>query len=459
MFDSLSNKLGGIFDRLKKRGSLTEADVNAAMREIRIALLEADVALPVAKEFIAKAKERAVGAHVIKSVTPGQQVVKIVNDTMVDMLGGGEEAQPIRLLSSPPTPILMVGLQGSGKTTTTAKLARRFKEKERKKVLMASLDVARPAAQEQLAQLGMQIEVDTLPIIAGQSPLEITDRALEVARTQAYDVVILDTAGRLSIDDELMTEVEAIKTRAKPSETLLIADAMTGQDAVNTAKNFEERIGITGIILTRIDGDTRGGAALSMHAVTGKPIKMFGVGEKTDALEVFHPDRIVSRILDMGDIVSLVEKAAENVDQAEAEKLAAKMQKGQFDLSDYLSQLRQMQKMGGMGGIMNMLPGMGKIKDAMAQANVDENIFKRQEAIILSMTKKERRFPKVLNASRKKRVAAGSGVDVQEVNRLLKQHQQMQKMMKQLRKLGKKGLMRQGLGSLMGGGFGKNKFN
>ncbi len=457
MFDGLSNKLGGIFDRLKKRGSLTEADVTAAMREIRIALLEADVALPVAKDFIKKATERAVGQDVIKSVTPGQQVVKIVNDTMVEMLGG-DEAEPIKLLSSPPTALLMVGLQGSGKTTTSAKLALRFKDKERKKVLMASLDVQRPAAQEQLAQLGTQIDVDTLEIVKGQSPLEITKRAMKTAKNQAYDIVILDTAGRLSIDEDLMHEVEAVKKEANPAETLLVADAMTGQDAVNTAQNFEDRIGLTGIILTRIDGDTRGGAALSMHAVTGKPIKMLGVGEKTDALEVFHPDRIVSRILDMGDIVTLVEKAAENVNQEEAEKLAAKMSKGQFDLSDYLSQLRQMQKMGGMGGIMNMLPGMGKIKDAMADANVDESIFKRQEAIILSMTAHERKFPKVLNASRKKRVAAGSGVEVQEVNRLLKQHQQMQNMMKKLRKLGKKGLARQGLGALMGGS-GKNIFN
>lgn len=458
MFDGLSNKLGGIFDRLKKRGSLSEADVTAAMREIRIALLEADVALPVAKDFIAKATERAVGQDVLKSITPGQQVVKIVNDTMVDMLGG-TESEPVKLLTSPPTPILMVGLQGSGKTTTSAKLALRFKDKERKKVLMASLDVARPAAQEQLAQLGTQIGVDTLEIVKGQSPLDITDRAMKKAKTEAYDVVILDTAGRLSIDDALMEEVAAVKARTKPSETLLIADAMTGQDAVNTAKNFEDRIGLTGIILTRIDGDTRGGAALSMHAVTGKPIKMLGTGEKTHELEVFHPDRIVSRILDMGDIVSLVERAAENVDQEEAEKMAAKMAKGQFDLADYLSQLRQMQKMGGMGGIMNMLPGMGKMKEAMAGANVDESIFTKQEAIILSMTKKERQYPKLLNASRKKRVAAGSGSSVEAVNRLLKQHQQMQKMMKKLRKLGKKGLMRQGLGSLMGGGSSNNFLN
>lgn len=452
MFESLSDKLGGVFDRLRGKGVLSEDDVNTAMREIRVALLEADVALPVARDFVNKAKERAVGQEVIKSIKPGQQVVKIVNDIMVEMLGG-DDAEDIRLLTNPPTPILMVGLQGSGKTTTSAKLAKRFKEKENKKVLMASLDVARPAAQEQLKQLGQQVGVDTLPVISGQDPLAICDRAMDTARKEAYDIVILDTAGRLSIDDTLMDEVAAVKKRANPSETLLVADAMTGQDAVNTAQNFDGRVGISGIILTRIDGDTRGGAALSMRAITGKPIKILGTGEKMDALEVFHPDRIASRILDMGDVVSMVERAAENIDREEAEKTAQKMAKGEFDLEDYASQLRQMNKMGGMGGIMGMLPGMGKMKKAMSEANIDDSIFKYQMAIISSMTLKERRKPKLLNASRKKRIASGSGTSVQQVNQLLKQYQQMQTMMKRLKKMGgMSALMKGGMGNMFGGG-------
>lgn len=448
MFDGLSTKLGSIFDRLKGKGALSEADVKSAMREIRVALLEADVSLSVAKDFINTATERAIGQDVIKSVTPGQQVVKIVNDTMIDMLG--EENEELTLLSSPPTIYLMVGLQGSGKTTTTGKLGKRLTDKQRKKVLMASLDVYRPAAQEQLAQIGQQISVETLPTIDGQKPLEITKRALQEAKTGGYDVLILDTAGRLSIDDALMQEVTEIKALAKPAETLLIADAMTGQDAVNTAQNFNEAVDLTGIILTRIDGDTRGGAALSMRAITGKPIKLLGTGEKMDALEPFHPERIASRILDMGDVVSLVEKAAEQLDQNETQALAQRMMSGQFDLDDYMKQLNQMGKMGGMSGIMGLMPGMGKLKKAMGDANLDDSVLKHQKAIIQSMTKKERKFPKVLNASRKKRIAAGSGTSVEAVNKLVKQHQQMHTMMKKLKQMGPSGLM--SMMKNMGGG-------
>ncbi|HEY1095936.1 MAG TPA: signal recognition particle protein [Alphaproteobacteria bacterium] len=447
MFDGLTNKLGNVFDRLRRQGALTEADVQAAMREIRIAMLEADVALPVVKDFVAKATERAIGQDVLKSITPGQQVVKIVHDTLVEMLGETTELE----FSSAPSIFLMVGLQGSGKTTTTGKLAKRLSA-QKKKVLMASLDVQRPGAQEQLAQLGTQTSVDTLPIVKGEDPLTITKRAIENARKGGYDVLLLDSAGRLSIDDELMNEISAVKKLANPIETLLVADSMTGQDAVNTARNFDERVGISGIVLTRIDGDSRGGAALSMRMITGKPIKLLGVGEKLDALETYHPDRLAGRILDMGDVVSLVEKVAAEIDQEEAAKVAAKMQKGQFDLEDYASQLKQMQKMGGMGGIMNLLPGMGKIKDMMANAPIDESIFKRQMAMISSMTAKEKRNPDILNASRKRRIASGSGTTVQSLNQLLKQHQQMQDMMKRLRKMGKTGLARQGLGALMGGG-------
>lgn len=447
MFDGLTNKLGNVFDRLRGQGVLTETDIQAAMREIRVALLEADVALPVVKDFIAKATERALGHDVLKSITPGQQVVKIVHDTLVEMLGETTELA----FSSPPSIILMVGLQGSGKTTTTGKLAKRLSA-QKKRVLMASLDVQRPGAQEQLAQLGTQISVDTLPIVTGEDPLTITHRAIAGARKGGYDVLLLDSAGRLSIDDELMDEISAVKDIANPIETLLVADSMTGQDAVNTATNFDTRVGISGIVLTRVDGDSRGGAALSMRMVTGKPIKFLGVGEKLDALEVYHPDRLAGRILDMGDVLSLVEKVAADIDQEQAAKMAEKMQKGKFDLEDYANQLQQMQKMGGMMGIMNMLPGMGKIKDMLQNAPVDESIFKRQLAMIGSMTPKERKHPEILNASRKRRIASGSGVTVQNLNQLLKQHQQMQDMMKRLRKMGKSGLMRQGMGALMGGG-------
>lgn len=449
MFEGLSGRLGDIFDRLRKRGALSEADVGAALREVRVALLEADVALPVVKDFVDKARERAVGAEVLRSVTPGQQVIKIVHDCLIEMLGGtpGEApdlnaATPINLIAVPPVPVLMVGLQGSGKTTTTGKLALRLKDRDNRKVLMASLDTRRPAAQEQLKILGEQIGVTTLPIVPGQEPLAIARRAMERGRLEGFDVVLLDTAGRLAIDEELMAEVVAIRDATRPTETLLVADAMTGQDAVNVARTFHERVGVTGIVLTRVDGDSRGGAALSMRAVTGQPIKLIGVGEKMDALELFHPDRIANRILGMGDVVSLVERAAQTIEKEDAEKLAAKIQKGEFDLEDLASQLRQMRKMGGLQGLMGMLPGVGKIKDQMKTAGMDDKMIKRQEAIISSMTPVERRNPKIIHAKRKVRIAAGSGTSVQDVNKLLKQHQQMADMMKRMKKLGKAGMMR-----------------
>ncbi len=434
MFDSLTQRLGGVFDRLKKRGALSESDVAEATREIRVALLEADVALPVVKTFVARVKERAVGQEVVRSVTPGQMVVKIVHDQLVELLGG-EAASPLDL-GGPPGIVLMTGLQGSGKTTTTGKLARRLKEQDKKKVLVASLDVQRPAAQQQLEVLASQVGVAGLPIVMGQRPLDITKRALDTARREGFDVLILDTAGRLHVADDLMDELAQVRDLVRPHETLLVADALTGQDAVNVARQFAERIGITGIVLTRMDGDARGGAALSMREVTGRPIKFVGTGEKASALEVFHPGRMASRILDMGDVVSLVEKAAELVDQDEAERLARRMNKGVFDLSDMQKQLRQVTKMGGMGGILGMLPGVGKIKQQMAEAKVDERMIVRQCAIIDSMTPKERRDPGLIHASRKKRIAAGSGMAVQDVNRLLKQHKQMQDMMKKVKKAG-----------------------
>jgi signal recognition particle subunit SRP54 len=451
MFESLSARLGDVFDRLRRHGALSEEDVGAAMREIRIALIEADVALPVVKEFIDSVRAKAIGQDVLRSVTPAQMVVKIVHDHLIETLGPGE---PLALNAVPPAAILMLGLQGSGKTTSAAKLARLVKERERKKVLLVSLDIHRPAAQEQLAVLARQIQVPSLPIVAGEQPVAIAKRAMDVGRREAYDAVILDTAGRLHLDDALMFEVAAVSQEVKPSESLLVADAMTGQDAVNLAKSFAERVGITGIMLTRIDGDARGGAALSMRAVTGKPIKFLGTGEKLDALEAFRPERVAGRILDMGDVVSLVEKAAETADQEEAEKLARKLAKGNFDLDDLAAQLRQVRKMGGMGGIMGMLPGVQKIKKQLDQANLDEGLLKRQEAIIGSMTKAERRNPKLLNASRRRRIAAGSGTSVPEINRLLKQYQDMSNMMRKMSKLGQKGLMRHGIGALLpGGGF------
>ncbi len=444
MFETLSDRLSGVFDKLTGRGALSEKDVKAAMREVRRALLEADVALEVVRGFIEKVTERAVGQEVVKSVTPGQMVVKIVNDELVKVLG--ETAVPIDLNAAPPVAIMMVGLQGSGKTTSTAKIAKRLKAKDNKKVLMASLDTRRPAAQEQLKVLGKQINVATLPIIEGQTPQQIAKRAVQFAKLSGFDVIMLDTAGRLHIDDTLMNEVAEVRDIAKPQEILLVADALTGQDAVNLARSFDERIGITGLMLTRIDGDGRGGAALSMRAVTGKPIKLLGTGEKLDELEEFHPDRIANRILGMGDVVSLVEKAAETIDQEKAEKIAAKMQKGAFDLDDLSEQLKQMQRMGGMSGVMGMLPGVGKMKKQMAGANMDDSVLVRQQAIISSMTRKERRRPKLLNASRKRRIAKGSGTSVQEINKLVKMHRQMADMMK---KLGKR---KGGLAGLFGGG-------
>ncbi len=448
MFDTLTDRLGQVFEGLTRRGALKENDVETALREVRIALLEADVALPVVKDFIATVKDRAIGQDVLKSVTPGQMVVKVVHDTLVETLGG--EADSILIPAEPPGAILMVGLQGSGKTTTTAKLALRLQQRDNQKVLMASLDVARPAAQEQLKVLGEQAGVATLPVVAGQGPVEIAKRAMQAARLGGYDVVMLDTAGRLHVDEALMDEVAAVRDVSLPLETLLVADAMTGQDAVNVAENFKARVGVTGIVLTRVDGDARGGAALSMRAVTGCPIKLLGVGEKLDALEEFHPDRIAGRILGMGDVVSLVEKVAESVEVEDAEKLAAKLKKGQMDLDDLAEQLRQLRKMGGLSGVMGMLPGAAKAKAQMAQANIDESAVKRQEAIIQSMTPRERTHPKVIQASRKRRIAAGSGTSVQDVNKLLKQFQMMNKMMKKMGKMGKKGMMRGGMPQMPG---------
>jgi signal recognition particle subunit SRP54 len=440
MFESLSDRLGKIFDGLRGRGALAPADVDAALREVRRALIEADVSLEVVRAFVEQVRERAVGAEVTRSVTPGQQVVKIVHDELVRVLG--EAAVPIDIATTPPATILMVGLQGSGKTTTTAKIAKRFKDKQNKRVLMASLDTRRPAAMEQLKVLGEQVGVDTLAIVGGQTPVEIARRAAREGRLGGYDVLLLDTAGRTHIDEELMEETAEIKAVSDPHEVLLVADALTGQDAINLARSFDQRVDLTGIVLTRVDGDGRGGAALSMRAATGKPIKLIGTGEKMEALEDFHPSRIADRILGMGDIVSLVEKAAETVSAEDAAKMAKKLKKGAFDLEDLRNQLLQMKKMGGMGGLMSMMPGVGQLKKAMAGANIDEKIFDRQVAIINSMTKKERAAPDLLNASRRKRIAAGAGVEVSEVNKLMKQHRQMADMMKKVAK--------GGMGSLAG---------
>jgi len=470
MFDSLQQRLSDALGKLTRRGALTEADVTAALREVRVALLEADVALPVVKDFVEGVRAKAVGQEVLRSVTPGQMVVKIVHDHLVEMLGGKPDepaapfdgATPIDLAAEPPVPLLLVGLQGSGKTTTCAKIAKRLKERERKKVLMASLDVRRPAAQAQLATLGQQVGVATLPIVTGEPPVAIARRAMTTGTLEGYDVVLLDTAGRLAIDEELMAEVAAVAAATKPHETLLVADAMTGQDAVNVAKAFHERLSLTGIVLTRVDGDARGGAALSMRAVTGRPIKLIGVGEKMDALEPFHPQRVAGRILGMGDIVSLVERAAETIEQDEAEKLARKIEKGKFDLDDMAKQLQQLTKMGGLKQLMQMLPGVPKLQDQLKNAKVDDKMVKRQIAIIGSMTRAERRNPDVLQASRRRRIAAGSGTTVAEVNKLLKQFYDAQKMMKRVQKLGAKGMMRGGMpglppgamGGLGGGGMG-----
>ncbi|MEZ0168918.1 signal recognition particle protein [Microvirga sp. TS319] len=444
MFEGLSDKLSNILNSLTRRGALTEEDVNAALREVRRALLEADVALEVVRSFTDKVRARAVGAEVVKSVSPGQQVVKIVHDQLVEMLGS--DAEVISLNAVPPVGILMVGLQGSGKTTTTAKIARRLKDREGRRVLMASLDTRRPAAMEQLAVLGKQVGVDTLPIVAGQSAVQIARRAMEAARLGGYDVVMLDTAGRVTVDEALMVEAADVRAATNPHEVLLVADALTGQDAVNTARAFDERLGVTGIVLTRMDGDARGGAALSMRAVTGKPIKLIGTGEKVDALEEFHPSRVANRILGMGDIVSLVEKAAENFDAEKAQRMADKMRKGKFDLEDLRDQLSQMEKIGGIGGMLGMLPGIAKMKSQLENANIDDKVIKRQCAIIDSMTPGERRNPDILKASRKKRIAAGSGAKVEDINKLLKMHRQMADVMK---------MMGGGKGKGMAGALGK----
>ncbi|MFC4291975.1 signal recognition particle protein [Sphingorhabdus arenilitoris] len=447
MFEKLSDRLGGVFDRLRGRGALNEQDVREAMREVRVALLEADVALPVVRDFVEKVTEKSVGQSVLKSVTPGQQVVKIVNDQLTEMLGS--EASELNIAVAPPAVIMMVGLQGSGKTTTTAKIAKLLKGKQNKKVLMASLDVNRPAAQEQLATLGKQVEVTTLPIIEGQQPVEIAKRALQAAKLQSFDVVMLDTAGRLHVDQQLMDEMRAVAKVSTPHEVLLVVDSLTGQDAVNVAKNFGEQVDLTGIVLTRMDGDARGGAALSMRAVTGKPIKFAGVGEKLDQIEPFHPERVAGRILGMGDVVGLVERASEMVQKDEAEALAAKMAKGQFDMNDLRTQLRQMTQMGGLGALAGMMPGMKKAKAAMA-GQMDDKVLVRMDAIIGSMTPKERSKPELLNAKRKIRIAKGSGTTVQDVNKLIKMHQEMSRAMKRIKKMG--GL--KGLAAMFGKGGG-----
>ncbi|MDI6653619.1 signal recognition particle protein [Gluconobacter japonicus] len=453
MFDQLSGKMSGVLEGLSKNGKLTEGDVTEAMREVRLAMLEADVALPVVRDFVNKVRERAIGHEVLESVSPGQAVAKIVNDALIDALGGAG-AVPLNLAAVPPVPVLMVGLQGSGKTTTSGKIALRLSQREGKKVLLASLDVYRPAAQLQLQQLAERVNaitkrVTALPIVAGQSPVEIAKRALDTGRREGYDVVILDTAGRLSIDEALMDEVRQIRAVTNPAETLLVVDAMTGQDAVNTAKSFNEAVGITGVVMSRMDGDARGGAALSMKAITGAPIKLTGSGEKLEALEEFHPERVAGRILGLGDVAGLVERAAETLDHEEGERVAKKMLAGKFDLDDYVSQINQINRMGSISGILGMLPGMGKIKDMLGDKEIDTSIFKRHKAIISSMTKQERKTPGIIKASRKKRIASGSGTTVQEVNRLLKQFDDMSTMMKRISKMGLGGLMR-GMGGAGG---------
>jgi len=455
MFDNLSERLGGILDKLTGRGALSEADVDSAMREVRRALLEADVALEVVRSFTERVREQAVGATVVKSVKPGQMVVKIVHDELVKTLGDdgqGDYQGGLDFNAVPPVAIMMVGLQGSGKTTTTAKLARRLTQRDKRKVLMASLDVYRPAAMEQLAVLGRDLDVPTLPIVAGQQPAQIAKRAIEAAKLGGYDVVLLDTAGRTTLDEAMMSEAAEIKSTANPHEVLLVADSLTGQDAVNLARSFNERVGLTGIVLTRVDGDGRGGAALSMRAVTGKPIKLIGTGEKTDALEDFHPSRIAGRILGMGDVVSLVEKAAASIDAEKAARTAERMRKGQFDLNDMREQLVQMTNMGGLSGLMGMMPGIAKMKNQIAAAGLDDRVVKRQIAVIDSMTRQERKSPDILKASRKKRIAAGAGLKVEEVNKVLKMHRNMADMMKAMGS-GKRGPMA-GIAQAMGFGGG-----
>ena len=451
MFENLSERLSGVFDRLTKQGALSEDDVKTALREVRVALLEADVSLPVARDFVKSVQEKATGQAVTKSVTPGQQVVKIVHDELVQVLTGDEDPGTLKI-DSPPAPILMVGLQGSGKTTTTAKLAKRLKERDGKRVLMASLDVTRPAAMEQLQILGLQIGVDTLPIVKGEDPIAIAKRAKTQASLGGYDVYMLDTAGRLHIDQELIAQAAAVRDVANPRETLLVVDGLTGQDAVNVATEFDNKIGVSGVVLTRMDGDGRGGAALSMRAVTGKPIRFVGLGEKMDALETFEPSRIAGRILGMGDIVALVEKAQETIEAEQAERMMKRFQKGQFNMNDLKMQLEQMMKMGGMESIMGMMPGMGKMAKQAEAAGMDDKVFKRQIALIQSMTKKERANPQILQASRKKRIASGAGLEVSELNKLLKMHRQMSDMMKKMGKMGKGGMLKQAMRGMFGKG-------
>ena len=451
MFENLSERLSGVFDRLTRQGSLSDEDVKTALREVRVALLEADVSLPVARDFVAAVQAKATGQAVTKSVTPGQQVVKIVHDALVDVLTGSEDPGALKI-DNPPAPILMVGLQGSGKTTTTGKLAKRLKERDGKRVLMASLDIYRPAAMQQLQILGQQIGVDTLPIVAGESAVQIAKRAKTQASLGGYDVYLLDTAGRLQIDQTLMQEVEDVRDAVKPRETLLVVDGLTGQVAVEVAEEFDAKVGISGVILTRMDGDGRGGAALSMRAVTGKPIRFVGLGEKMDALETFEPQRVAGRILGMGDIVALVEKAQETIEAEQAERMMKRFQKGQFNMNDLRMQLEQMLKMGGMESIMGMMPGMGKMAAQVKDAGFDDRILKRQIALIQSMTKKERANPDLLQASRKKRIAAGAGMEVSELNKLLKMHRQMADMMKKMGKMGKGGMLKQAMKGMFGKG-------
>ena len=449
MFENLSERLGSVFDRLTKQGALTDADVATALREVRTALLEADVSLPVARDFIKAVQDKATGQAVTRSISPGQQVVKIVHDELINVLRGDGPADALKI-DNPPATVLMVGLQGSGKTTTTAKLAKRLKDRQGKRVLLASLDTNRPAAMEQLQILAAQVGVDSLPIVKGETAVQIAKRAKTQAALGGYDVLFLDTAGRLHIDEVLMDEVQAVRNIAQPRETLLVVDGLTGQDAVNVATEFDGKVGITGVVLTRMDGDGRGGAALSMRAVTGKPIRFVGMGEKMDALETFEPDRVAGRILGMGDIVGLVERAAEAIQVDEAEAMAKRMEAGKFDLNDLRGQLQQMQRMGGLGALAGMIPGMKKAQQAMAASNMDDKVLVRMDAIISSMTPKERAKPELLAAKRKIRVAKGAGVTVQDVNKLLKMHQEMEGAMKKLKKMGgMKGLM-----GMLGGGLG-----
>ena len=447
MFENLSERLGSVFDRLTKQGALTDADVATALREVRTALLEADVSLPVARDFIKAVQDKATGQAVTRSISPGQQVVKIVHDELINVLRGDGPADALKI-DNPPATVLMVGLQGSGKTTTTAKLAKRLKDRQGKRILLASLDTNRPAAMEQLQILAAQVGVDSLPIVKGESAVQIAKRAKTQAALGGYDVLFLDTAGRLHIDEVLMDEIQSVRDIAGPRETLLVVDGLTGQDAVNVATEFDGKVGITGVVLTRMDGDGRGGAALSMRAVTGKPIRFVGMGEKMDALETFEPERVAGRILGMGDIVALVEKAQETFEAEQAERMAKRFAKGLFNMNDLKGQLEQMQKMGGMQGVMGMMPGMGKMQKAAADAGFDDKMLRRQIALIQSMTKRERANPDLLAASRKKRIATGAGLEVQELNRLLKQHKQMAEMMK---KMGKGGMMKQALKQMLGG--------